>query len=148
MIRSFIMSAILVLPLAAFADGPMITKVNHSGTNKDHPEWARAQTCDIYSDHAVVTDTYGLPNGGSVSSTREFKITLSSNFGDLVQAAAAETLNSSDNQSCGFATTSVTAGTVVLFSSGGCGQPHQIRNGGSSLALMDVVNNYCPKTFN
>jgi hypothetical protein len=135
---------------AAFAAGqghPLISKISQSGMRSQSPGWARQQTCEIYQNKAVVVFSYGLPDGGSTSVSREVPLTVAANIGDLVKAAAAEKLDVSDNQDCGFAHSDIVAGDVVLFSSGGCGQPHKFRSGPSSLALVDIANMFCPKTF-
>jgi hypothetical protein len=126
---------------------PILVKTNESGYVPD--EYMLKETCRVFSDRveierrlstAVITESRPITGGASLM--------------DLVVKASKETLSAQDNQICDLPSTRIVAFTngvgadhqVLLFETGGCGAPKQIREGGSAHLLREFIAGYCPKT--
>lgn len=149
------MSKILILGLLVFgfsahaAPTPLIKKVNASGFTP--PEYRQTETCEIYSNRAVVTFEMGSANGSPVKMRRIYPVSFTANIRDMIQAASQEQVQTDTNSVCDAPTTVVTAATAgvpsfFLFRSASCGNQRQERIGGHSFQLRAIVDEFCPKT--
>ncbi|MDZ4662016.1 MAG: hypothetical protein SGJ18_10410 [Pseudomonadota bacterium] len=129
----------------AFAEAePLLAK--YSGGGFTPPEWVRLEVCEVYSDRVVVTKTYG--SGETAFELKEEKkISLSDGIHVALKNALKEKVEEKENGLCDAPVTHIRFGAAVLFSTGACGTPRKDRVGPYSSALKDVVNTYCPKTF-
>jgi hypothetical protein len=131
------------LPILPPEEQPLIVKSNGSGFVS--ADWNRSETCEIYSNRVVITRNFGLDN--AIVETRA--IELVGDIAAVIVKAAAEPLTETDNFLCDGPSSFIFAGApgseVTLFSTGGCGSPEQVRNGGASQILTDMVLTYCPK---
>lgn len=129
---------------------PLITK--SSGGGFMMPEAAGGETCQVFSDKVVITHFFGHSTPTALSLVEEKKITLSGNVQAVIEKTKAEELTSKPNGLCDGPATGIyvqpTSGeAVTLFSTGGCGSPRRSRDGMYSGKLKEIVNLYCPKTY-
>ncbi len=123
---------------------PIVTKTNSSGFTM--ADFIRNETCELYADRVVITKSYGLDH--TITETR--MIDLAGDIMALLQEAADDELTQSPNFLCDAPGTLITAGegrlpeAITLFSSGGCGQMKEKREGGASARLKDMILTYCP----
>ncbi len=122
---------------------PLITKSSGSGFVMF--DFIRNETCEVFADRVVVNKSFG---GLTVVETH--LINLVGDIQAVLSSAKADELTETDNFLCDAPGTFISANLngeeVVLFSSGGCGSPKQVRNGSASQLLADLVTSYCPKT--
>src|SRR5262249_45530934 len=124
-------------PAAAEA---LITKTNFPGFT---PAFAiRTENCELFADRVVITRQFGLEHG--IRETRQ--IELFASIDKLIAEAAAESVVSTPNFLCDGPGTVVSAGDVLLYSTGGCGTPSNERAGHASAVLRDMIDAYCPTT--
>jgi len=142
---------VLFLAVNAFAadSKPLITK--SSGGGFMMPEYAGFERCEVYADRVELTGGYGfsVPTALQTQETRQFKIT-----GDIalvIKKATEEQVTEKPNSLCDGPSTGIYAHLdgqeVLLYSTGGCGSPEKSRNGGNSNKLKQIVNQFCPKTY-
>ena len=137
----------------AAAPRPLIVKSNSSGYVM--PEYRRDERCEVYEHSVVIKKVFGMRGDEALTVTREIPISISTNNRTVLLQAATEKVEEKPNGLCDGPATSITAFDAhssskegfVLFQTGGCGSPRQMRTGPSSDALRDIVNTYCPETF-
>ena len=64
-----------------------------------------------------------------------------------LERALKEKIEEKENGLCDAPGTSIKMGVELLFATGGCGSPRKDRVGPFSTALKNVVNTYCPNTY-
>ncbi len=129
------------------AEQPIIVKTNESGYVPD--EYILRETCRVFSDRVEIERRLGTAVVNEVRS-----ITGGASLLDLVTKASREALSTEDNQICDLPTTRIlgypagsgAGGQILLFETGGCGEPKKTREGGSAYLLREFINGYCPKT--
>lgn len=100
------------------------------------------ETCRLYQDRVEVE--YRLA-GQVINEVR--KISGASLIEKLISQAEQENITENPNMICdGPSTTVIGLEKVLLYSTGGCGTPKQIREGGAAFTLMTLVGKYCPET--
>ena len=146
----FLLSSLLI-SLSSFAVptrlNPRIMKVNSTGFVT--PEARRVETCEVYSDHVLITRTFG----NHLVQKENHPVQISS-LQETILEALNEPVSSALSTVCDGPTTTTTAEilgsslpTVVLFESGRCGRPRLFREGGQSENLRDLVDTFCPVTY-
>jgi hypothetical protein len=122
------------------AEQALLTKTNFPGFQ---PAFSiRTEHCELFADRVVITRQFGLTHG--IRETRQIQL-----FADLkllIAEAAAEELKSNANSLCDGPGTVVSAGDVLLYSSGGCGVAGSERVGHATKQLRDMIDLYCPIT--
>jgi hypothetical protein len=153
--HSILAFAILALPLfstAAPAVAPKPLVVKSSGAGFAPPEWQRSETCELYKNRVVITQTQGVANGTTVKLVREVAITLDGSVDTLLANAAAEKEKHEPNMMCDAPATVVSAYVastkkdIQLYFTGGCGSDRIEREGAASSALRTLVDQFCPTT--
>lgn len=146
--KNLIAIVFAVSSVSAFADQVIVTKSNHTGFTA--PQYARNETCTVYTDRVVVTKYLGRDANG-VKLEETTPIELSGNIEGLLAAAADEKVEQKDNGLCDGPSTLIAAGNVehaaVLFATGGCGNKGSERVGPASRILVELVDRYCPTTY-
>lgn len=144
--------ALLVLVLGATAQANTETKpliVKSSSAGFAPVDYVFGEKCEVYADKVVITKAYGMGETKTeLSQTIPVKIT--GNLDLLLEKVAQETLEEKENMMCDAPGTSIRAmgsEDIVLYSTGGCGSPRLERVGPFSTRLKNMVNFYCPKTF-
>jgi hypothetical protein len=138
----------LVAGVAQAAPQPLVAKYNSTGYV--HPDYARHEACELFTDRVVITRSYGGRDG--VATVETHPITLSGDFGAILRQASNESLEESPNGLCDGPSTYIearipgAAQAFVIFQTGGCGSPTVERSGGSSWILRDLIDQYCPVT--
>lgn len=127
--------SILALTLAA----PLLIKA--SATGFVPVEWSHSEKCEVYANKVVLTKTYG---GKTVSTTYPFSGEES--VKDLIEEASHEELQEDDNYRCDGPSTTISAGELLIYSTGGCGSPKKSRQGPGAHALTDIIGTFCPTT--
>jgi hypothetical protein len=125
---------------------PRIVKRNATGYVT--PESSREEVCEVYSDHVLITRTYG-----DHLVQKENRPVHISNLKEAILGAFNETVSSTPATMCDGPTTVTSAEilglstpTIVLFQTGECGQPRLFREGPESQNLRDIVDSFCPVT--
>jgi hypothetical protein len=146
MVRHLLIAAVSFSCASVWA-APLITKISTTGANTK-PEFSKSQKCEVFDDHVVITNSYGLADGSMVSTTREQSFTHSDGWQNLLIAAAQDSFTSTPLADCGYPETVVSLedGTV-LYDTGTCERPHIYRSGGATSSVLDFVNAYCPRTY-
>lgn len=132
-----------IVSASAFAESPLITKLNHSGFTP--PEYSRSEKCEVYSNRAVITRQIGV-TGGHVTSTEVRNFKLQGAMKQLLQNAANATLEEKENLLCDGPHTTVSAGSTLLYATGGCGAPRKERQGAAAMQLRAIIDEFCPVT--
>jgi hypothetical protein len=148
-LKLFILAITLLGSFAVAADvQPLITKTSGGGFTP--PEWARYEKCDVFANHVLIVKHYGV-GANAFELKEDRKITLTAGIQNSIKLAKTEQLEEKDNGLCDAPGTTITLGSgetaTVLFTSGGCGSPRKERAGPHSTALKDIVNTYCPQTY-
>jgi hypothetical protein len=131
---------------SAQADDPpaateaLITKTNFPGFRPASA--VRTENCEIFADRVVITRVFGLGHG--LRETRQ--IELFSGLAQIIADAANEAVTEKPNFLCDGPGTVITAGDLLLYSTGGCGTSSSLRTGSASAILRDMVSAYCPTT--
>ncbi|SMF63155.1 hypothetical protein [Pseudobacteriovorax antillogorgiicola] len=127
----------------------LITKSNDSGYTL--PEYVRNETCSVFTNRVVITKRYGGFNDKSFVTREVKRLNVSEGIRNILSLSQEEMLNKKPNLLCDAPTTrismSVNGSDQILFASGGCGSPRLERTGPATQMLVDLVNTYCPKTF-
>ncbi len=125
----------------------LIEKV--SGGGFVAPEMGNSERCRVTNEKVVVSRTYG-----SGASKTVFSYETPVNFTGIeanLQLALGEKVFEKPNQMCDAPSTTVRAfigkTAFSLFETGGCGSARKERVGIYSARLMDIVNAFCPKTY-
>lgn len=124
---------------------PILVKSNSPGYVL--PDFSFAEKCSLYADRVEIE--YRMSDS-IVKEVRSLKGAKSLEL--LVTRAATDKLRYEDNLLCDGPTTEVfgysrnTPNKVVVYSTGGCGTPKAIREGGAAYQLMRFIENYCAKT--
>jgi len=124
---------------------PILVKSNSPGYVL--PDFSFSEKCSLYADRVEIE--YRMSES-TVTEVRNLKGAKSLEV--LVTRAASDKLRYEENLLCDGPTTEVfgfsrNASTkVVLYSTGGCGTPKAIREGGAAYQLMRLVENYCART--
>lgn len=141
-----IIATILVVGSFATSYGAaLITK--SSGGGFVMPEYGRTSHCEVFQDKVLISNKFGYGTTTSFDVVEERKITLSKDLKKVIEIAKTEQLVEKVNMLCDAPTTSIVAGDLLLFTSGGCGSPRKERTGFASSKLVELVNLYCPKTY-
>ena len=139
--------------IAVFASNllanPLIVKSNSPGYV--HADYSRSEVCSLFIDRVEIKRSFGRTEGSSFTVTREIPISLDSDLINILTKANTENLQRDENYMCDGPSTSIYANfneqQVTLFSSGGCGNPRLERIGSFSSMLIDLIDTYCPKTY-
>lgn len=125
---------------------PLITK--SSGGGYMMAEVAGGETCNIYQNQVQIIHRLGMhvPTALVVNETRAASV--SGNIELVIANAANEKVEQKPNMMCDGPSTTITAGDLLLYSTGGCGSPKQERMGVNSSKLREIAGYYCPRTFN
>lgn len=127
---------------------PIVTK--SSGGGFVLPAYARNEQCQVFADKVVIKNTFGYANGGNARTvtTEVRNVKFDGDINAILAAVAKEELQIKGEGPCDAPTTSVVAGKdTTLFMTGVCGGKRQERLGTVSNMLRDIVNMYCPKTY-
>lgn len=133
---------------AAASTEPLVIKSSYSGYVP--PEWERGERCEVYLDHVVITKHFG-----AVTVEEQRVVKVSPEIVKLIADAATASIESKPNGLCDGPSTSIAAtqinadeepGSVLLFSTGGCGSPRLERQGSAARNLRDLVGTYCATT--
>ena len=120
---------------------PLIVKSNASGYVP--MEYVRGERCSVFQDKVVLEKSFG-----TLKLTEERAINLTGDVMAVIEQAGQEEVVKKDNFICDAPSTHIeTQNSTVLYSTAGCGTPSQIREGAASKILIDIVDTYCPKTF-
>lgn len=134
---------------SAQAAGPILVKTSATGFVR--PEWTRVETCELYQDKVVISRRFGQAH--VITETKPLHIEGS--LSELAEKAAHEPLKEEPGMICDLPTTRVYAvislpqnatAQVPLFATGACGSPSQLREGGVTKLLRDMIDVYCPTT--
>ena len=117
----------------------MIVKISASGFGP--AEWARSEKCEVFQEQILMTRTYGKREV-----FYQWPFDAQDTVSQLVAEAAQEKLRLENNYMCDGPSTTVKAGDLVLYSTGGCGTPKKVRVGPASQALIDIASTFCPTT--
>ena len=117
------------------------------------PDYAGGERCDVYADRAVITNVMGYSGATALTVSETRKINLKGNLPAIIELAKAEKVSEKPNGLCDGPSTTISANSMadeslLLFSTGGCGNPSKQRNGVATYKLTSLVDLYCPKTFN
>lgn len=124
---------------------PILVKINTPGYVL--PDFSFSEKCSLYADRVEIE--YRMVES-TVKEVRNLKGAKSLEL--LVTRAATDKLRNEDNLLCDGPTTEVfgyprnTSNKVIVYSTGGCGTPKAIREGGAAYQLMRLIENYCAKT--
>ncbi|NBV50786.1 hypothetical protein EBR78_06165 [bacterium] len=124
---------------------PILVKSNSPGYVL--PDFSFGEKCSLYADRVEIE--YRMSES-IVKEVRSLKGAKSLEL--LVSRAATDKLRYEDNLLCDGPSTEVvgysrnTTNKVVVYSTGGCGTPKAIREGGAAYQLMRLIENYCAKT--
>jgi hypothetical protein len=133
----------------AQADGiselPFLAK--SSGSGFVAPDYRRYELCQMYVNKVEIRKQYA-----ELITTETKELQLEGNFQALIEKAAKEKMISTPNGLCDGPATTVSLimpdkNTVTLYSTGGCGTASVRREGPATSALRDMIDAYCPKTF-
>ncbi|MFK7824000.1 MAG: hypothetical protein AB8G05_07585 [Oligoflexales bacterium] len=131
------------------AANPLIVKTNSPGYV--HPDYSRSEICNLYVDRVEIKRTYGRAAESSFNVNQVIPLTISSELPNILAKANGEGLQSDEVFICDAPSTSIVVNledkAVTLFNSGGCGSPRLERVGRFSSMLVDLINQYCPKTY-
>ncbi len=143
------LTGFLAAPLAFSAPQALITKTN--GTGFTLPEYTRFESCEVFMNKVVVTQRFGYPDQLGFTKREVRPITLDASIRKVIEAAQSEDVTKDDNFLCDAPSTTVQFSgnpePLTLFSSGGCGSPRLDREGPASQMLKELVNQYCPVTY-
>lgn len=131
-----------LLGASVFGAEALVTKINHPGYVM--PDHAIVEKCEIFQDSVVISRAFG--GNDPVVTVEKRDVKGSGNIKALIQAADKAKLEQKDNGLCDGPATGVKAGSVVLYSTGGCGSPRLERSGGASFLLRSMIDTYCPVT--
>ncbi len=141
----------IVLVLAEFSSAfaavtPLVTKV--SGGGHMMPEYGGTIRCDVYQNKVVITNVNGFSGPTAFTTVEERKFSVSNDLKAVIEAAKSAEVKITPNYLCDGPTTSITAGeNVNLYFTGACGSPRRERQGLASQKLINLVNQFCPKTY-
>lgn len=143
------LAGLLSAPLALSASQALITKTNSPGFTL--PEYTRFESCEVFMNKVVITQRFGFPEQLGFSKREVRPIALDAAVRNVIDVARSEQLIKNDNFLCDAPSTSVqftgNPESLVLFSSGGCGSPRLDRQGPASQMLKELVDQYCPVTY-
>lgn len=152
-IAALIFTSLCASSSFALSMAPVVTKVNASGYTM--AEYARYERCEVYMDKVVIHRTFGASEDIGFTLTETTPITLSPSVLNIVDKADKEELEETPNNLCDGPGSVISAARVlpndavkrvVIFSTGGCGSPSQVRQGPAARMLSDLVATYCPNT--
>lgn len=128
---------------------PLIEKNNYTGYTT--VDGSRSETCKVYQDRVVITRRFGADQGRSFSTKSVVKSWASTGIYNVIEAAALEELSSDVNYLCDAPSTAISfyqeGQQFNLFNSGGCGGSREQRDGPMSRMLVELVDKYCPTTY-
>lgn len=127
---------------------PIVTKFNGGGFVPQ--AYFRSQQCQVFADRVVIKNTFGYANNGNGHSvTTEIRnVKFDGDINAILAAVAKEELQIKGEGPCDAPTTNIVAGKdITLFMTGVCGGKRQERVGTASRMLRDIVDMYCPKTY-
>jgi hypothetical protein len=135
--------SILALTLMA----PILIKINSAGFAP--LPYARSEKCEVFETHVLMTRTYGLR-----SVEYNFPLKAENTIHELIEEASKERMVLEDNYMCDAPATTVKVRLekdgvdkdILIYSTGGCGDPKKYRQGPASYSLMDIASTFCPKT--
>jgi hypothetical protein len=134
---------------------PLIEK--SSGGGYMPPEYMRSEQCKVFADRIVREKSFGVDANRLITLHEEFPIKLSGDLTLMISLAEKEPEKRGNDQICDAPTTQIVVHQVnakagdpgfVVFSSAGCGSPSIKREGPHSAALTEIVDMYCPQTWN
>lgn len=131
-----------LLGVSVFGSESLVTKINHPGYVM--PDYAIVEKCEIFQDSVVISRALG--GNKPVVTVEKRNVKVNGDIKALIQAADKAKLEQKDNGLCDGPATGITAGSVVLYSTGGCGSPRQERNGSAAFLLRNLIDGYCPVT--
>jgi hypothetical protein len=152
--KAFALLLAATLATAAFGQpvSPLIVK--SSGGGLISGDWATSESCTVYADKVEISRHFGYGDG-AFTTTEQRAFQIDGDIAGAIADAAAASLEATDNFLCDGPSTSVAAnkiaadGTVeqvLLFATGGCGSPRQLRSGGAAYRLKALVDAFCPVT--
>lgn len=149
-IVSFLLASVASTSFGAEA---IITKGNYSGFVQ--ADYVRTELCEVFADKVVITHYYGANEDGIIKTVEERQVAVGGSIQSVVAKAAAEAITVTNNSLCDGPSTSIEAHLegananekILLFNTGGCGSSSQSRNGANAQMLVDLVNQYCPITY-
>lgn len=148
----FLVLAILSMAQLTFAADSKPILAKSSGGGFMMPEVAGGEVCELFRDKVIISRFYGRVAPTALKTVEEKAIVLTGDIQQVIEKAKAEELTSKPNNLCDGPATSIRAnlnGTeeISLFSTGGCGSPRRSRDGIFSSKLKEIINVYCPKTY-
>ena len=128
--------------------------IKSSGGGFVSPEYINSETCSLFTDRVVISKNFGSARGGNAMSfERTLPAKLSGDMVKILQLASAEKTTETPNGLCDGPATHIaaqipgSAEPIVLYSTGGCGNPKIQRQGANSRNLMTIINEFCQKTY-
>jgi hypothetical protein len=134
---------------------PLIEKISGGGFMP--PEYMRSEKCEVFADRVVRNKSFGVNADHFITLHEEFPIHLGGDLNLLISLAAQEPEKRGTDQICDAPSTQIVAHQVgakagdqgfVIFSSADCGTTSIKRDGPHSAALTEIVDMYCPQTWN
>lgn len=142
----FLMTA---LSLVSFGQNgnqrPLLVKINEPGYVIE--DYYFGETCKLYRDRVEIE--YRM-RGHTLKEVK--RLSGASGIGQLVQKAQQEKILETENFLCDGPSTTLngmdkSGQEVLLYSTGGCGAPKKVREGGAAFALAQLMTQYCLKTY-
>ncbi len=142
------LAAFFLFSAPAFAEGVYIIKSSHSGFTP--PEYVRHESCEVFADRVVIRRQTGAGEA-SVETVETKQLSVSVGIAKVIAKVTQEPVVDRENGLCDgpgtHVSTSLRGPEHLLFSTGGCGSPRRERQGPYSKILRDLVDQYCPQTY-
>ena len=132
------------------AERPLLGKYNYPGYVM--PEHAIVESCEVFTGGHILKS---VTLDREIKSQEQFKLQMGvEQLQSLIAQAKSEEIKLLPNYMCDGPSTVIRAygdinlgpqGTLMLFSSGGCGAEEEKRIGPATMALRDIVQEHCPE---
>lgn len=132
------------------AERALITK--SSGGGHVHPEWGGMESCEVFQNKVIVSHQFGFTGPTAVKVVEIKKVNLGGDLKAIIALAEKEAITEKPNFMCDGPHTGISARganeeAVLLFSTGGCGNPNKRRDGLAASKLTQIVDLFCPQTY-